>query len=124
MGSTTEQLDKLYDTLMIRLHKEKDPTLRSFLTLKTFVPPIDSQESRLEIIEEIRDLVNYKVFDRAEGEDSANIAALRKLAQVEETFTAEEIPDWALDLLRKKMALTVRLVLFMAISLVGMLNSC
>ncbi len=102
MGSTTEQLDKLYDTLMIRLHKEKDPTLRSFLTLKTFVPPIDSQEARLEIIEEIRDLVNYKVFDRAEGEDSANIAALRKLAQVEETFTAEEIPDWALDLLREK----------------------
>ena len=87
---------------MQRLHKEKDPTLRSFLTLKTFVPPIDSQESRLEIIEEIRDLVNYKVFDRAEGEDSANIAALRKLAQVEETFTAEEIPDWALDLLREK----------------------
>ncbi len=29
MGSTPEQLDKLYDTLMIRLHQEKDKfTLR------------------------------------------------------------------------------------------------
>ena len=102
MGSTTEQLDKLYDTLMTRLHVEKDSTLRSFLTLRTFVPLLDSQEARLEIIEEIRDLVNYKVFDKAEGEDSANIVALRKLAEVERTFTAEDIPDWALDLLREK----------------------
>lgn len=102
MGSTSEQLDKLYDTLMIRLHKEKDPSLRSFLTLKTFVPPLDLQSERLEIIEEINDLANYKVFDRAEGEDSANIATLRKLSQVDKPFTAEDIPDWALDLLREK----------------------
>jgi predicted RND superfamily exporter protein len=102
MGSTPEQLDKLYDTLMIRLHKEKDPTLRSFLTLKTFVPPLDSQKQRLEIIAEIRDLVGYKVFDRAKGNDSVNIATLRKLSQVEKTFTAEDIPRWALDLLREK----------------------
>lgn len=102
MGSTSAQLDKLYDTLMIRLHKEKDPTLRSFLTLRTFVPPQDSQKNRLEIIEEIRDLASYKVFDRAEGRDSANIATLRELVQVSKTFTAEDIPDWALDLLREK----------------------
>ena len=38
MGSKAEQLDKLYDTLMVRMHTEKDTTLRSFLTLKTFVP--------------------------------------------------------------------------------------
>ncbi|MFA6341408.1 MAG: MMPL family transporter [Fibrobacteraceae bacterium] len=102
MGSTPEQLDKLYDTLMIRLHKEKDPTLRSFLTLRTFVPPLDSQKKRLEIIEEIRNLASYRVFDKAKGNDSVNIATLRKLSQVEKTFTAEDIPSWALDLLREK----------------------
>ena len=102
MGSKPEQLDKLYDTLMIRLHTEKDSTLRSFLTLKTFVPAQDSQKQRLEIIEEIRDLVEARVFDKAEGEDSTNIANLRKLANVESTFTAEDIPGWALDLLREK----------------------
>jgi predicted RND superfamily exporter protein len=103
MGSTTEQLDKLYDTLMIRLHKEKDTTqLRSFLTLRTFVPPIEAQKERLEIIEEIRDLVEARVFDRATGEDSSNIAALRDLVLVENPFTAEDIPEWALDLLREK----------------------
>ena len=102
MGSSSKQLDLLYDTLMVRLHVEHDSTLRSFLTLKTFVPPQDSQEKRLEVIEEIRDLVEARVFDRAEGDDSANVANLRKLASIEKTFTAEDIPGWALDLLREK----------------------
>ena len=99
MGSKPEQLDKLYDTLMVRLHVEHDSTLGSFLTLKSFVPPKDSQEARLEIIEEIRDLVEARVFDRA---DSVNIANLRKLSSVEKTFTAEDVPSWTLDLLREK----------------------
>lgn len=102
MGSSPAQLDSLYDTLMVRLHKEKDPTLRSFLTLKSFVPAQSDQEERLEIIEEIRDLAEARVFDRATGKDSTNIVALRDLAKVEKAFTAEEIPTWALDLLREK----------------------
>ena len=102
MGSKPEQLDKLYDTLMVRLHVEKDTTLGSFLTLKSFVPPKDSQEARLEVIEEIRDLVEARVFDRAEGDDSVNIANLRKLSSVEKPFTAEDVPSWTLDLLREK----------------------
>lgn len=102
MGSDPEQLDMLYDTLMVRLHVEKDSTLGSFLTLKSFVPPKDSQEKRLEIIEEIRDLAEARVFDRAEGEDSVNIATLRKLAEVESAFSAEDVPAWTLDLLREK----------------------
>ncbi|MCQ2062100.1 MAG: MMPL family transporter [Fibrobacter sp.] len=102
MGSDPEQLDMLYDTLMVRLHVEKDSTLGSFLTLKSFVPPKDSQEKRLEIIEEIRDLAEARVFDRAEGDDSVNIATLRKLAEVEKSITAEDVPAWTLDLLREK----------------------
>lgn len=102
MGSTPEQLDKLYDTLMIRLHVEKDTTLGSFLTLKSFVPPLDSQKERLNLIEEIRELAEARVFDRAEGDDSANVATLRKLTAVENTFTAEDVPSWTLDVLREK----------------------
>jgi len=102
MGSTREQLDKLYDTLMIRLHKENDTTLRSFLTLKTFVPPSDAQKERLELIEEIREFAEARVFDKASGDDSTNIATLRELAKIEKTFTPEDIPEWALDLLREK----------------------
>ena len=102
MGSKPEQLDKLYDTLMVRLHVEHDSTLGSFLTLKSFVPPEDSQKQRLEVIEEIRDLAEARVFDRAEGDDSVNIANLRKLAAVEKSFAPEELPSWILDIVREK----------------------
>jgi len=102
MGSKPEQLDKLYDTLMILMHKEKAHNLRSFLTLKTFVPPQDAQKERLEIIEEIRELAEARVFDKATGDDSTNISALRDLAQIEKTFDAKDIPEWALDLLKEK----------------------
>ncbi|MCQ2088838.1 MAG: MMPL family transporter [Fibrobacter sp.] len=102
MGSKQEQLDKLHDTLMYRLNVDKDTVLGSFLTLRSFVPPEDSQKIRLEVIEEIRDLVEARVFDRAEGEDSTNIANLRQMAAVENTFSAEDIPSWTLDILREK----------------------
>ena len=102
MGSNPAQLDMLYDTLMVRLHVEHDSALGSFLTLKSFVPPLDSQKARLEIIEEIRDLVDARVFDRAEGDDSVNVSTLRKLAAVENTFSAEDVPSWTLDILREK----------------------
>lgn len=42
------------------------------------------------------------MFDRAEGDDSTNIANLRKLSSVEKPFTAEDVPSWTLDLLREK----------------------
>ena len=102
MGSKAEQLDKLYDTLMVRMHTEKDTTLRSFLTLKTFVPAESDQKERLEIIEEINELASARVFDRASGDDSINVAEIRKLSSIENIFTAEDIPEWALDLLREK----------------------
>ena len=102
MGSKVSQLDQLYDTLIYRLNVEKDSMLGSFITLKSFIPPKDSQEARLEVIEEIRELVEARVFDRAEGEDSVNVANLRKLAAVEKTFAPEDIPSWILDIVREK----------------------
>ena len=102
MGSKVSQLDRLYDTLIYRLNVEKDSMLGSFITLKSFIPPKDSQEARLQVIEEIRDLVEARVFDRAEGEDSVNIANLRKLASVEKSFDPEDIPSWILDIVREK----------------------
>lgn len=102
MGDTPEQLDSLYDSLMILLHKEKDPTLRSFLTLKSFLPSQADQEERMEIIEEIADLSSARVFDRATGKDSANIETLRGLVKNVAPFTIDSLPEWALDILKEK----------------------
>ena len=102
MASRAELLDSLYDTLMVRMHTEHDSTLRSFLTLKTFLPSQDDQQARMEVIDEIKELAEARVFDRATGEDSVNIATLRKLAEEVAPFTVDSLPEWAVDLLKEK----------------------
>jgi predicted RND superfamily exporter protein len=101
LGNNPEELNRLYDTLMVRLHQEKDPMLASFLTLKTFVPTEDDQEERLEVIEEINDMISARVFNKVKGDDSLMVEKLRRMSEVE-AFSAEEIPVWALDLLKEK----------------------
>lgn len=102
MATRADLLDSLYDTLMVRKHKEEDPSLRSFLTLKTFLPSEADQAERMEIIDEIKDLAEARIFDRATGEDSVNIATLRNLTENATQFTIDSIPTWATDLLREK----------------------
>lgn len=102
MATRADLLDSLYDTLMVRMHVEHDSTLRSFLTLKTFLPSPKDQEERMEIIEEIKELAEARVFDRATGEDSVNIATLRNLAEEVAPFTVDSLPEWAVDLLKEK----------------------
>jgi predicted RND superfamily exporter protein len=101
LGDTPEELDKLYDTLMHRLHVEKEPMLRSFLTLKTFVPNQEDQEERMELIEEIGELIQTKAFNKVEGEEAEMVEKLRDMSEVE-PFTAEDIPEWALSVLKEK----------------------
>lgn len=102
MASRAELLDSLYDTLMVRMHTEHDSTLRSFLTLKTFLPSQADQQARMEVIDEIKELAEARVFDRATGEDSVNIATLRTLAEEVAPFTVDSLPEWAVDLLKEK----------------------
>lgn len=102
MATRAELLDSLYDTLMVRMHTEHDSTLRSFLTLKTFLPSQADQQARMEVIDEIKELAEVRVFDRATGDDSVNIATLRNLAEEVSPFTVDSLPEWAVDLLKEK----------------------
>ncbi len=101
IADTPEELNKLYDTLMHRKNVDKDPYLKSFLTIKTFVPEEEEQEERLEVIEEIKELIEARAFDRADSSDLEMIQKLRGMVDVE-SFEASEIPEWALSILREK----------------------
>jgi predicted RND superfamily exporter protein len=101
LGDSRQELDKLYDSLMVRLRTDKDPMLKSFLTLKTFVPEAEEQEERIEVIEEIADIINARVFSRVKGDDSVMVHKLRNMVEAEE-FDAEDLPPWSLDMLREK----------------------
>jgi uncharacterized protein len=101
LGDNRAELDRLYDTLMVRKNVDRDPYLKSFLTLKTFVPEIHEQEERLEMIAEIDELINARAFSKVKGEDSAMVEKLRGMVDVS-TFDETAIPDWALDALKEK----------------------
>ncbi len=82
-GDALEELQALHDTLMHRRHVEKDPYLRSFLTLSTFVPPESKQEDRLDVIEDISDLINDESFDMIDEEYGDFVKQRRTLVRVE-----------------------------------------
>ena len=100
LGDSREELDRLYDTLMVRLHVDRDPLLRSFLTLRTFVPTAEEQEERMEVIEEIAELIGARAFDRAEGDEKEMVDRLREMSKTK-PFEPEDLPDWALNLLKE-----------------------
>ncbi len=101
LGDSREDLDRLYDSLMVRKNIEKDPYLKSFLTLKTFVPEESEQEDRMELIEEIDELIGARAFSKVKGDDSSMVEKLRGMVDVE-PFTEREIPNWAIDALKEK----------------------
>ncbi len=101
MAKDSASMAALQDTLLQRLTVNRDPYLRSFLTLSTFVPPAKAQTERLLEINHIGELISARVFDRAKGDDSAMIANLRELTKTA-PFTPTDIPAWSLNLLRER----------------------
>ncbi len=101
MARDSASMAALQDTLLRRLTVNRDPYLRSFLTLATFVPPVQAQQERMLEINHIGELISARVFDRAKGDDSAMIANLRDLAMTS-PFHPADIPPWALNLLRER----------------------
>ncbi len=101
MAKDSAAMAALQDSLLHRLTVVRDPYLRSFLTLSTFVPPFKAQEERLVEIKNIGELISARVFDKATGDDSAMIVNLRDLTRTD-TFQPKDIPPWALNLLRER----------------------
>jgi len=101
LANSPEAMDEVYDTLLNRLTVQHDSLLRSFLTLRSFVPRAQDQAARAIHLARIDSIVSDKIFNKASGEDSSMVAMIRDMAKAK-TFTAEEIPSWALDLLRER----------------------
>jgi len=101
LANSPESMDVVYDTLMDRLTVQHDSLLRSFLTLRSFVPRAQDQAERAVHLARIDSIVSDKIFNKASGSDSEMVAMIREMAKAK-PFHAEEIPSWALDLLRER----------------------
>ncbi len=101
LADNRAQMDAVYDTLLYRLTVQHDPLLRSFLTLRSFVPKESDQKEREKRLARIESIVSDKIFDKASGPDSEMITMIRDMAKAK-PFQAKDIPSWALDLLRER----------------------
>lgn len=101
LAKDAASLDALHDTLMQRLTVQHDTMLRSFLTLRTFVPKESDQALRLPYLRSIDSILADPVFQKAHGDDSAMVAMLRKQVKAQ-AFGPTDIPPWALNMLRER----------------------
>jgi uncharacterized protein len=101
LAKDAKSLDALHDTLMRRLTVDRDTLLRSFLTLRSFVPSLPDQEARMPYLKSLDSVLSDKVFNKASGDDSAMVAMLRKQVKAG-TFGPRDIPEWALNMLRER----------------------
>jgi len=101
LGSDRVQMQKVHDLLLERMNVEKDPTLKSFITFFTFVPPHNLLEARQKIIREIREIIHKKAFNRAEGDRERLVKELRSMSE-SEPFDEHDLPDWALRVITEK----------------------
>ena len=101
LANDPRSMDALHDTLMRRLTVDRDTMLRSFLTLRSFVPSIADQKTRLPYLKRLDSTLSDKVFDKASGKDSAMVAMLRRQVRAK-AFGPLDIPEWALNMLRER----------------------
>ena len=101
MADNPEAMDEMYDTLQRRLNVERDTQISSFLTLRSFVPLMNDQTQRLPYLKSIGTILSDTVFSMASGADSQMIAMIRGMTKAT-TFTAGDIPSWALNLLKER----------------------
>jgi hypothetical protein len=101
LAKDAKSMDALHDTLMRRLTVDRDTMLRSFLTLRSFVPSQKDQQERIPYLKQLDSVLSDKVFNKASGDDSAMVAMLRRQVRAK-AFGPLDIPEWALNMLRER----------------------
>jgi hypothetical protein len=101
LSKDSKSMDAIHDTLLRRLTVDREPMLRSFLTLRTFVPKDSVQRSKLGYLGKIGGILSDPIFLKASGDDSAMVSMLKGMVKAK-PFGAEEIPKWALNMLRER----------------------
>ncbi len=97
LGDSVKQMEAVHGHLLARLD---DPSVHSFITVRTFVPRPSEQEARQPIIARIHELVEKRAFSRGKG-DAKLVEAIRRMS-ASQPFSMHDLPDWAKRLLTER----------------------
>jgi predicted RND superfamily exporter protein len=101
LGESEAQMRKVDALLRSRLGETGDGSLKSFITIATFLPSPEVQQARRQVIREIGDLAEEKVLDQLTGDKARIIADLRSMTKAE-PFSVRDLPDWAVRLVSEQ----------------------
>ncbi len=94
----TKHLEEMSDALE---RAKRNVTIKSFVSVATFVPDKDRQEERMELIEEIEEILQREALKKVKGKSREIIEELETMTDVE-PFTIEKIPAWAIESIRER----------------------
>ncbi len=94
----TKHLEELADPME---RARRNVTIKSFVSVSTFVPDEDRQEERMELIEEIDEILNREALNKVKGKSREIIDELKTMTDVE-PFAIDQIPAWAVESIRER----------------------
>ena len=98
LGDSEAQMRDVHAFLRNELRNGNSRITR-FITIETFLPA--DQNDRLEVIDDIYEILDRRAVRRLDGEIGQALEGLRALTDVEE-FGMEDLPDWALESLTER----------------------
>lgn len=101
LAETEEQMREVHDTLGARFGSERDTMLKSFVTIQSFVPRPEIQQSRLEIVGRVRAILDGPEFAKGDSAMKARISSLRQYTECD-TFGFDSLPPYARRFLTEK----------------------
>jgi predicted RND superfamily exporter protein len=94
LGTSEDQMRSVHEELTGRHGDPADSMLKGFITIQSFVPGPGRQRQRLEVMGEIRELIDGRALERADSATRADIDTLRRYLDAQ-PFTFEDLPGWS-----------------------------
>ncbi len=94
LGESEEQMRSVHEGLVHRHGEPADSMLKGYLTIQSFVPGRGRQRQRLEVMDEIKELISGRALGRADSSTRAQIDTLRRYLDAQ-PFDFDSLPGWA-----------------------------
>ncbi len=94
LGKSEAQMRSIHDSLVLRYDSPADSMMKSYATIQSFVPAAEEQTKRVQILAEIKGMLDLRAMDRVDSSTRVDLDLLKRYLGVG-TFTFDSIPLWS-----------------------------
>jgi len=100
LANSEAQMREIHAQLGARYGTPADSMLQSFVTIASFVPSAEDQSDRMDVLDEIREILDGPDMQKADKATQEKALALRKYLTPEK-FTFDDLPEYAKRYMRE-----------------------